>query len=134
MRIDAFVIATAVIAVDWAGINSLIDLQQRHSYPADVVVGQRPKTAVPVSVLGANARVHDKCAAGRYGEQPLLQKGLAARQHQIWRQAPNERLDLGEVRAGDVQYFRTARDWRVSVAILRQLGLFPQFVATLQRQ
>jgi len=60
MRFRAFVELTAKVSVYRPGIDPPVDLEQRHTDVFTVLFRQRPKTAMSISVLGADARMHDK--------------------------------------------------------------------------
>ena len=130
-----FIEAAAVIAIDGAGIDTLVDLQQCHADSLRIVVRQCPEASVRVSILGADSRVHHERAFGGNREYPFVQQGLAARNHHVGGDVSDERLRFGRIGAGGVEDGdRLHADAGIPSPELSELLSLPTAVAPREKQ
>ena len=116
VRVGRLIEVATVEAIDGAGIDPFVDLQQRHADVRSVILSECPEAAVRVPILRTDAGVHDKRPRRRDREDTRLEQRLAAGDYEVTTRVAQKRFDFGRVRRRRVNHARGLTQRRESLA------------------
>ena len=122
------------VKVDRPGIDTGVNLQQRHADTVEIAVDERPEAAVRVAIFRADARVQDERAHTRNLEDLAFQNDLAAGNGEVRAQLLQERARLRAVRRRHDEARHRGQIDGVAVAQARDGLRLPRLVRGIQAQ
>jgi hypothetical protein len=122
------------VKIDRPGVDTGVDLQQRHADTVEVAVDERPEASVRVAIFRADARVHDERADTRYLEDLGFQNDFAAGNGEVRAPLLQEGARLGAVGRRHEDARHRGQIGGVAVAQARDGLRLPRLVGGIQAQ